>query len=67
MPVSNTCWVLQKYIEKPLLYKQRKFDIRVWTVLTNDFEIYLYKDGYLRTSSDEYSPSAKNNQVHLTN
>lgn len=35
--------------------------------MTNSFEIYIYKNGYLRTSSNDYSTSAKNNQVHLTN
>ena len=35
--------------------------------MTNSFEIYIFKHGYLRTSSSDYSSSAKNNQVHLTN
>jgi hypothetical protein len=50
-----------------LLYKTRKFDIRVWTLLTDDFKIFFYKEGYLRTSSAEYDTNAKNNTVHLTN
>ncbi len=47
--------MVQKYIEKPLLYKKRKFDIRMWVVVNDKFEIYMYKDGYLRTSSDIYT------------
>ena len=58
---------MQKYIEKPFLYKDRKFDIRVWAVVTDDFRIYVYKHGYLRTSSAEYDLKDKNNFVHLTN
>ncbi|MFO0131537.1 MAG: hypothetical protein ACK52J_03215 [bacterium] len=42
-------------MEKPLLYKKRKFDIRVWAILNDKMEIYFYKEGYLRTSSDEYT------------
>jgi hypothetical protein len=41
--------------------------MRIWTLVTNSFEIYIYKKGYLRTSSNDYSTSAKNNYVHLTN
>ena len=60
-------WVVQKYIEKPLLYNGRKFDIRVWVLVTADFKIYMYRQGYLRTSSGKYTTSDQNNMVHLTN
>ena len=61
-------FVVQKYIEKPLLYKQRKFDIRVWAVMTTKNEIYFYKEGYLRTSSSPYNLKDHNNvYTHLTN
>ena len=61
-------FVVQKYIEKPLLYKQRKFDISIWAVMTTKNEIYFYKEGYLRTSSSPYSLKDHNNvYTHLTN
>lgn len=66
-PLTSGTWVLQKYIEKPLCYKMRKFDIRIWALVTNSFEIYIYKPGYLRTSSSDYSLHSKDNYVHLTN
>ena len=47
-------WVIQKYIEKPLLINDRKFDIRVWALVTDDFRVYMYKEGYIRTSSGKY-------------
>lgn len=44
-------FVVQKYIEKPLLFNNRKFDIRVWVIATSKGELYFYNEGYLRTSS----------------
>lgn len=64
---ANTYWVVQKYIEKPLLYHGRKFDIRMWAVITWKGELFYYKHGYIRTSSDTYSTDSKLNYVHLTN
>ena len=63
-------WVVQKYLERPLLFWGRKFDIRVWVLVTSTFDIFTYKQGYLRTSSSTFSID-KNNEsssfVHLTN
>ena len=60
-------WVVQKYLEKPLLYKQRKFDIRMWVLFTSKGEVFFYDKGYLRTSSSEYDLKDDNNYTHLTN
>ena len=63
--------IIQKYIENPLLYKGRKFDIRCYAVITSfhgNLQCYSYKEGYLRTSSAEYSVNNVDNKyVHLTN
>ena len=64
---SGTLCVVQKYIERPLLYRRRKFDIRIWAVMNTKNEIYYYKQGYLRTSSSEYSLDNSNLYIHLTN
>ena len=64
---AETYWVVQKYVERPLLYIGRKFDIRVWALFTNKKEVYFYGQGYMRTSSDDYDLKNKNNYVHLTN
>ena len=41
--------------------------MRIWALVTEDFRIFVYKDGYLRTSSSEYDTNNRSNQVHLTN
>jgi len=66
-PQQTPFWVVQKYVEKPFLYKTRKFDIRMWALVTGDFRIYMYTHGYIRTTSSEYDLRDKNNYVHLTN
>lgn len=58
---------MQKYIERPFLYRERKFDVRIWAVVTDDFRIFVYKEGYLRTSSSDYDLKDNNAFVHLTN
>ena len=63
----GTAFVVQKYIERPLLYKRRKFDIRIWALITTKNEIYFYKQGYLRTSSSQYTLDDANYHIHLTN
>lgn len=65
-PCGTQC-VVQKYIERPLLLGNRKFDIRVWALATTKNELYFYKPGYLRTSSVVYDLEANDALVHLTN
>lgn len=38
-----TSVIIQKYLENPLLYYGRKFDIRIWVLLTQNMEIYVFK------------------------
>lgn len=64
---ADSYWVAQKYLERPLLYKERKFDIRIWALVTHRNEVFFYKHGYMRTASDSYSLDNPNNYVHLTN
>lgn len=59
--------VLQKYLEDPLLYQNRKFDIRIWVLVDHMLNVYMFKEGHLKTSSEEYNPISKEPFVHLTN
>lgn len=47
--------IVQKYLENPFLYNNRKFDIRVWVLLNYDMKVYFYMDGYIRTSSELFT------------
>ena len=69
--VKTDVFVIQKYIERPLLIFERKFDIRVWVLITHEHKCYLFKEGYIRTSSYKYNceqaADDENMAVHLTN
>lgn len=64
-------FILQKYIENPLLYTSRKFDIRAFCLLTcynHQVKAYWHEEGYIRTTSQRYSLTDLDNlDVHLTN
>ena len=64
--------IIQKYIEKPLLYCGRKFDIRIWVLFTfmlnvNKFEAYVFKEGHLKASSVAFDINSLDLFIHLTN
>ena len=68
--VRSEVFVIQKYIEKPLLVDERKFDIRLWVLVAQDQRCYLFKEGYIRTSSYKFTLSQESidqPMIHLTN
>lgn len=53
-----------------MLYCRRKFDIRHYMLITyinGHKKGYWYQDGYIRTTSYEYSTKNSFGSVHLTN
>jgi hypothetical protein len=68
--IKSKAFVIQKYIERPLLLYGRKFDVRVWVLVTHEMKVFFFPEGYLRTSSEIFSMEGQaidKRNVHLTN
>ena len=61
--------LIQKYLEKPLLYQGRKFDIRLWVlfIAEQDDDVYIFRQGHLKATCTKYDPDSSDLYVHLTN
>ena len=59
--------IIQKYLDNPLLYNNRKFDIRCFVLVDYNLNIYYFKEGHLKASSELYNINDKNKFIHITN
>ncbi|XP_030381152.1 tubulin glycylase 3B isoform X2 [Scaptodrosophila lebanonensis] len=67
---QNKKYIVQKYIERPLLVYRTKFDIRQYMLITiteSLVTIWTYRDCYLRFSSQEFTMDDLRESIHLTN
>ncbi|KAI8614648.1 tubulin-tyrosine ligase family-domain-containing protein [Chytriomyces sp. MP71] len=67
-------FIVSKYIQNPYLIDKKKFDIRLYVVVTSfdPLRVYLFKEGIVRFAGEKYSTSSsknsiKNRFIHLTN
>ena len=65
-------YVVQRYIMNPLLIGGKKFDLRIYVLVTNyqPLTVYLYREGFGRFTHQRYSSNLddlSNMFMHLTN
>ena len=72
-PFNQTEFVVQKYISKPMLVEAKKFDIRLYVLITklDPVECYFWNEGMVRFWTEDYKRPTKDNSKelckHLTN
>ena len=68
---KETTYIIQKYIDYPLLISNRKFDFRCYGLMTSingHLKGFFYEDAYIRTSCKEFDiDNLSNKYIHLTN
>eukprot|EP00095_Tigriopus_kingsejongensis_P002212 maker-scaffold351_size199180-snap-gene-0.32 protein:Tk02212 transcript:maker-scaffold351_size199180-snap-gene-0.32-mRNA-1 annotation:"probable tubulin polyglutamylase ttll1 isoform x1" len=65
-------YVLSRYIDNPLLMGGRKFDLRLYVLVTSfrPLKVYMFRQGFCRFCTVKYSDSTNeidNMYIHLTN
>ena len=69
---NNSKYIVQQYINNPLLIGGKKFDLRLYVLVTsyNPLTVYMYREGFCRFSTVRFNVekgSLSNNVMHLTN
>lgn len=67
---STKTFIVQKYIERPLLIHNTKFDVRQYFMVSMDldtFNVWFYRNCYLKLSGTEYDLNDFSEQIHITN
>jgi tubulin polyglutamylase TTLL1 len=68
----NETYVISKYIDNPLLISDKKFDMRLYVLVTSyrPLKVWLYKQGFCRFCNEKFSVDINeidNIFIHLTN
>lgn len=70
--MMREAYVISRYIDKPLLIGGKKFDLRIYVLVTNyrPLKVWLSSLGFARFCNEKYSSDASemnNMTMHLTN
>jgi len=68
IPEKEKC-LCQQYIHNPYLINKRKFDLRIYIVISsfNPLRVYRFNDGLARFATEEYNLDSLGSYSHLTN
>ncbi|KAK3777662.1 hypothetical protein RRG08_021773 [Elysia crispata] len=60
-------FIVQEYVDKPLLLDGFKFDLRIYVLITScdPLRIFLFNDGLVRLATEKYLPPHESNVNHL--
>ena len=67
---SAESYIVQRYINDPLLIGGKKFDIRLYALVTSfsPLTVYFYRGGFARFTHCRYDETKiQNSEIHLTN
>ena len=63
-------YIVQRYIDNPLLIGGRKFDLRLYALVTSyqPLDVWIYRSGFARFAHERFSRGdLENTTIHLTN
>jgi hypothetical protein len=61
------CYVVQEYVDRPMLIGGRKFEMRQYVLLLADGSAYTYDGALLRLASVAYELHSSDRRAHITN
>ncbi|XP_005098301.1 tubulin polyglutamylase TTLL7 [Aplysia californica] len=64
---SQEHFIVQEYLDKPLLLDGYKFDLRIYVLVTScdPLRVFLFNDGLVRLATEKYLPPHESNINHL--